>query len=99
MANTFAGMEGYKLQPQKSVDINIKPKPSKKETLLEEYTFNEAIMPRVDSAMHLGIIRTNSLKQNIIANIEENIKKIKEEVIMLYLAVASMVKMDWIWKL
>ena len=75
MANTFAGMEGYKLQPKKSVAINIKPKPTKKETLLEEYTLNEAIMPRVDSAMHLGIIRTNSMKQNIIANIEENIKK------------------------
>ncbi|CAG2254374.1 unnamed protein product [Mytilus edulis] len=78
MANTFAGMEGYKLQPKKSVAINIKPKPTKKETLLEEYTLNEAIMPRVDSAMHLGIIRTNSMKQNIIANIEEY-KKIKKK--------------------
>ncbi|CAG2248155.1 unnamed protein product [Mytilus edulis] len=63
------------IQTRKSDAINIKPKPTKKETLLEEYTLNEAIMPRVDSAMHLGIIRTNSLKQNIIANIEENIKK------------------------
>ncbi|CAG2221649.1 unnamed protein product [Mytilus edulis] len=63
------------IQTKKSVAINIKPKPTKKETLLEEYTLNEAIMPRVDSAMHLGIIRTNSMKQNIIANIEENIKK------------------------
>ncbi|CAG2244707.1 unnamed protein product [Mytilus edulis] len=63
------------IQTKKSVAINIKPKPTKKETLLEEYTLNEAIMPRVDSAMHLGIIRTNSMKQNIIANIEENLKK------------------------
>ncbi|CAC5378097.1 unnamed protein product [Mytilus coruscus] len=75
MANTFAGMEGYKLQTKKSVAINIKPKPTRKETLLEEYTLNEATMLRVESAMHLGIIRTNSMKQNIIANIEENIKK------------------------
>jgi hypothetical protein len=29
MSNDFAGMEGYRLQPQKSVSIQIKPKSTK----------------------------------------------------------------------
>lgn len=32
-------------------------------------------MPTVESALHLGIIRTTSLKDNMIKNVEENIKK------------------------
>ena len=34
-------------------------------------------MPSVERATHLGIIRTTSLKGNMTANVEENIKKIK----------------------
>jgi hypothetical protein len=32
-------------------------------------------MPTVESALHLGIIRTTSLKDTMIKNVEENIKK------------------------
>jgi hypothetical protein len=32
-------------------------------------------MPSVETATHLGIIRTTSLKGNMTANVEENIKK------------------------
>ena len=32
-------------------------------------------MPLVDNAVHLGIIRTTSLKENTITNVEENIYK------------------------
>jgi hypothetical protein len=36
-------------------------------------------MPSVDSATHLGIIRTTSLIGNMTANVEENITKRKEK--------------------
>jgi hypothetical protein len=37
-------------------------------------------MPSVESATHLGIIRTTSLKGNMTANVVENIKKKQGEV-------------------
>jgi hypothetical protein len=46
-------------------------------------------MPTVESALHLGIIRTTSLKDNMIKNKEENIKKL-EEVHMDFLEVDTM---------
>ena len=46
-------------------------------------------MPFVDNAVHLGIIRTTSLKGNTTTNVEENIR----EVHMVYLAVDFMVIM------
>jgi hypothetical protein len=38
MSNDFAGMEGYRLQPQKSVSIQIKPKSTKMASAPVEYT-------------------------------------------------------------
>ncbi|CAC5425293.1 unnamed protein product [Mytilus coruscus] len=40
-------------------------------------------MPSIEKATHLGIIRTTSLKGNMIANVDENIKK-QDEVLIAY---------------
>jgi len=74
MAQDFAGMEGYKLQPKKSVSIHIRPV---KTRALDKVPFmlGTEEMSMVENATHLGIIRTGSLKQNVTQNVEENIKK------------------------
>jgi hypothetical protein len=82
MGQDFAGMEGYKLQPKRSVSIHIRPV---KTRTLDKVPFmlGTEEMPIVENATHLGIIRTGSLKQNVTQNVEENIKKL-DEVRMLY---------------
>lgn len=74
MAQDFAEMEGYKLQPKKSVSIHIRPVKTRS---FDKVPFMLGIseMPMVESATHLGIIRTGTLKQNVTQNVEENIKK------------------------
>jgi hypothetical protein len=84
-----AYMEGYKLQPIKSVALNIKAKPNKKSLNTRKFKLGAQTMPTVESALHLGIIRTTSLKDNMIKNKEENIKKL-EEVHMDFLEVDTM---------
>jgi hypothetical protein len=75
MAYDYAYMEGYELQPTKSVALNIKAKPNKRSLNTREFKLGAQTMPTVESALHLGIIRTTSLKDNMIKNVEENIKK------------------------
>jgi hypothetical protein len=56
------------------------------------YTAASAVLvgkESIESALHLGIIRTTSLKDNMIKNKEENIKKL-EEVHMDFLEVDTM---------
>ena len=74
MITDFAFMEGYQLQPTKSVVINVSSK--------KNQTYNSksplqigSNMPFVDNAVHLGIIRTTSLRGNTTTNVDENIKK------------------------
>ena len=74
MAYDYAYMEGYKLQPTKSVALNIKAKPNKRSLNTREFKLGAQTMPTVESALHLGIIRTTSLKDTMIKNVEENIK-------------------------
>jgi hypothetical protein len=40
-----------------------------------EFKLGAQTMPTVESALHLGIIRTTSLKDTMIKNVEGNIKK------------------------
>ena len=82
MTQDFAGMKGYKLQPKKSISIHIRPM---KTRALDKVPFmlGTEDMPMVENATHLGIIRTESLKQNVTQNAEENIKKL-DEVPMVY---------------
>ena len=73
MATDFAFMEEYQLQPTKSIVMNVSSK--------KNQTYNSksplqvgSNMPFVDNAVHLGIIRTTSLRGNT-TNVDENIKK------------------------
>ena len=76
IAHEFATMEGYKLQPAKSVIINIQPNKRKQSMMDQEYILGNNVMPNVKQAIHLGIIRTNTLvADNMTVNVEENIKK------------------------
>ena len=75
MAYDYAYMKGYELQPTKSVILNISHKQCKHESNNLTFTIGPNKMPSVESATHLGIIRTTSLKGNMTANVEENIKK------------------------
>jgi hypothetical protein len=75
MAYDYAYMEGYELQPTKRVALNIKAKPNKRSLNTREFKLGAQTMPTAESALHLGIIRTTSLKDNMIKNVEENIKK------------------------
>ena len=77
MAVDFAKSEGYELQPNKSVAIDIIEKNKKKTNTVKEIhlKMGDKPMPNVDRATHLGIIRTTSMKSNIQANVDKNITK------------------------
>ena len=75
IAHAFATMEGYKLQLAKSVIINIQPNKRKQSMMDHEYILGKDVMPNVKQAVHLGIIRTNTLADNMTVNVEENITK------------------------
>ena len=57
MAYDYAYMEGYELQPTKSVVLNISQKQNNWENSTT-FTMGPQKMPAVESATHLGIIRT-----------------------------------------
>ena len=42
---------------------------------MKNYKLGAKTMPTVESAVHLGIIKTTSLTENMTINVEENIKK------------------------
>jgi hypothetical protein len=79
MAYDYAYMEGYELQPIKSVVLNISRKQRKQESNNLTFTIGPNKMSSVESATNLGIIRTTSLEGNMTSNVEENIKKSKEK--------------------
>ena len=68
MCNDYAHMEGYELQPAKSVALNIKAKSKKKSLNVKNYKLGTKTMPTVESAVHLGIIRPTSLTENMTIN-------------------------------
>ncbi|CAC5412369.1 unnamed protein product [Mytilus coruscus] len=74
MSYDYAYMEGYELQPTKSVALNISHEQRKQESNNQTFKMGPNDMPSIEKATHLGIIRTTSLKGNMIANVEENIK-------------------------
>jgi hypothetical protein len=61
--------------PAKSVALSIRAKSKKKSLNVKNYKLGAKTMPTVESAVHLGIIRTTSLTENMTINVEENIKK------------------------
>ena len=68
-------MEDYELQPTKSVVLSITHKQCKQEHNNSTFTLGPNKMPTVESATHLGIIRTTSLKGNMTANVKKIYKK------------------------
>ena len=54
--------------------LNIKAKSKKKSLNVKNYKLGAKTMPTVESAVHLGIIRTTSFTENMTINVEENIK-------------------------
>jgi hypothetical protein len=58
-------LEGCKLQPAKGFIINIQPNKRKQSIMDQEYILGNNVMPNVKQAIHLGIIRTNTLADNI----------------------------------
>lgn len=75
MATDFAYMEGYELQPTKSVVINVEAKRNQPSNTNSNLIMGNNNMPTVEKAVHLGITRTSSLIDNMTVNVEENIKK------------------------
>ncbi|CAG2245612.1 unnamed protein product [Mytilus edulis] len=60
----------------KSVALNLLSKTHKKNNTNEcIFNIGNNVMPNVKQALHLGIIRTTSMKENVTLNVEENIKK------------------------
>jgi hypothetical protein len=57
------------------VALKIKAKSKKKSLNVKNYKLGAKTMPTVESAVHLGIIRTTSLTENMSINVEENINK------------------------
>ena len=78
---------------QLSVIINKQPNKRKQSMMDQEYILGKNAMPNVKQAVHLGIIRTNTLADNMTVNVEENIKKSRRSV-MVYLEEDSMATMD-----
>ncbi|VDI60018.1 Hypothetical predicted protein [Mytilus galloprovincialis] len=75
MANDYAYMEGCELQTTKSIVWNISIKQRKQEINNQTFKIGPNDIPSIEKATHLGIIRTTPLKGNMIANVEEKIKK------------------------
>ena len=50
----------------------------------QEFTLDPNKMPTVEKATNLGIIRTQSLKENMRANVDENIKKARRSAYSLF---------------
>ncbi|CAC5415022.1 unnamed protein product [Mytilus coruscus] len=83
MAYDYEYMEGYELQPTKSVVLNISHKQRKQEFNNQTFKMGPNDMPSIEKVTHLGIIRITSLKGNMIAYVEENIKKARRSVYIL----------------
>ena len=75
MATDFAFMEGYQLQTTESVAMNVSSKKNQIYNSKSPLQIGSNNMPFVDNAVHLGIIRTTSLRGNTTTNVDENIKK------------------------
>ena len=66
--------------------IDIIEKNTKKTNTVKEIhlKMGDTLMPNVDRATHLGIIRTTSMKSNIRANVDENITKPRRSAYILF---------------
>jgi hypothetical protein len=74
MAYNYSCIEQYKLQPQKSVVIQME---SRKKSRLNpiELKMKDTILSNVETTTHLGIKRSLTDKKTIMNTVDENIKK------------------------
>ena len=74
MAYNYGCIEQYKLQPQKSVVIQME---SKKKSRLNpiELKMKDTILSNVETATHLGVKRSKTDKKTIMNTVDENMKK------------------------
>ncbi|CAC5397075.1 unnamed protein product [Mytilus coruscus] len=75
MAYEFSCQECYKLQPQKSVVIEMKDRKTKHTSPSFELQLNDSILPNSDKAVHVGIQRSKTGKETIENNVYNNITK------------------------
>ena len=73
-------MERFELQVKKSVEIVVYPKDKKAPDENPVIYMRNDEMKQVDSATHLGIIRSSSTQKTAKLNVEENIKKARRTV-------------------
>ncbi|KAH3888900.1 hypothetical protein DPMN_012943 [Dreissena polymorpha] len=85
-------MERYLLQPTKSVHIHVSHQ--RKKGVSTPLFMNNDEIPSVPRAIHLGIIRTDSMLNNQKANVDENLKKKQEEKHIVYSVVVTKCKRD-----
>ena len=84
MTLDFANLEGYELQPKKSVAIHIRGNNKQCETTNEKLNMGNITMPEVEQATHLDIIKTTTMKHNIQTNVDENITKARRSAYRLF---------------
>lgn len=75
MAYEFSWQEHYKLQPQKSVVIEMEDRKAYHNKSSIELQLNDSILPNVDKAVHLDIQRFKTDKETIKNTVNNNIAK------------------------
>ena len=76
MAYNYSCNEQYKLQPQKSMVIQMESKKKSRHNPIE-LKLKDTILPNVETATHLGIQCSKTNKETIKNTVDENIKKVK----------------------
>ena len=84
MALDCANLEGYELQPKKSVAIHIRGNNKQCETTNEKLNMGNITMLEMEQATHLGIIKTTTMKHNIQTNVDENTTKTRRSAYSLF---------------
>ena len=74
MAFHYSCKERYKLQPLKSVILPIYPNKRKISEITHTWSLGTSVMPIVDKATHMGLLRTSTLYHS--DSIYENTKKL-----------------------
>jgi hypothetical protein len=90
MALDFANLEGYELQPKKSVAIHIRGNNKQCETTNQKLNMGNITMPEVEQATHLGIIKTTTMKHNIQTNVNSYPSRFAKSRAMLTMICASL---------
>ncbi|VDI69806.1 Hypothetical predicted protein, partial [Mytilus galloprovincialis] len=89
IAHDLRTWKAMSYSPKKRVALNLCQKLIKENTHECIFNIGNNVMPNVKQALHLGIIKTTSMKENVVMNVDENIKKARRSAYG-YLVVVSM---------